>query len=163
MFDTKPQKSNTLWKILPVAIVIFAALVAGVSYLQRTAAPPPGPVEGVLRAGDPDFDWYNKYVMLESRGIKMGKNFAGKRMVMFSGVVENGGEKYLDVVEVKLTLFNYDEPVFDRLSLPIRPAPHTPPVEPLKSRAFTVYLENIPGEWLASRAEMEIHGFRFAN
>ena len=143
------------------AVVLFGVLLWIFWYASQTAPKEQGPLTSVLRAGDPDYAWYAKYVQLESRGIKMGKSFADKRMVMFAGVVDNGGEKSLDVVEVKLTLFNYDQAVFEKVTTPIRPGRHTPPIRPLKRRAFTVYLEDLPGEWMASRAEMRINGFRF--
>lgn len=163
MFETSVEKKkpNLIWKILPAAVALFGALVALVAYLGPEAPDEQGPLTGVLHKGDPDYQWYSKYVDLESGGIKMGKNFAGKRMVIFSGVIKNGGEKALDVVEVKLTLFNRSDPVYEVVKEAIRPGPYTPPIRSLHDRAFTIYLENIPGEWRASQAEMEIHGFRF--
>ncbi len=122
----------------------------------------PAELSGVLRQGDPDFQWYAKYVTLESQSIKMAKNFAGNRMVIFTGVIENGGEKDLDVVEVELVLFNFDEPIHREVRVPISPTSHyTPPVPPLSSRAFTLYMDEFPPQWQASSAEIAIHGFRF--
>jgi hypothetical protein len=91
----------------------------------------------------------------------MGLNFAGKRIVKFAGIVENGGERDIDVVEVKLSFFNYDEVVWETTRTPIRPGPYTPPVRPLSERAFAFYSEEIPEGWKASHAEMSLAGFRF--
>ncbi len=163
MFETGTQqkKSSLLWKILPAAVAIFAVIVVVIVYLGQDHKAPEGPVTGVFHRGDPDFEWYSKYVGLESRGIKMAKNFAGNRMVIFSGVVKNGGEKTLDTVEVKVTLFNKSEPVFDAVRYAVRPGPYTPPIPSLQDRAFTLYVDDFPSKWEASRAEMEIEGFRF--
>jgi len=155
------QKSK-IWTYLPIAGVVFASIVAFMLILGRPDPRLSEPVTGVLQAGDPDYEWYSKHMNLENRGIKMTKSFSGKRMVIFAGVIENGGEKLLDVVEIKLTLFNQDEPVFSSFKTPVRPGRYTPPIPSLKSRAFTVYLDEFPSKWLASRAEMEIHGFRFS-
>ncbi|MFQ5738552.1 MAG: hypothetical protein ACE5JX_06030 [Acidobacteriota bacterium] len=161
MFETRPKRDSTLWKVLPLGALLFGALVLFFVYLGRSQQTSHEPLTGILREPSPDYRWYSKYVTLEKGGIKMGKNFAGKRMVMFAGVVDNGGEKSLDVVEVKLTLFNHDEPVWSAVRVPIRPGPYTRPIPPLQKRGFTLYLEDIPGTWRATNAEMEISGFRF--
>ncbi len=164
MFESaaRERKPRFPWWVLPLAVVVLGGIVAAFSYFGAINRPPAGPLTGVLHAPDPDYHWYSKYVRLESRGIKLGKNFAGKRMVIFSGVVHNEGERILDVVQVKLTLFNHDEAVYEVVKEALRPGPYTPPLPSLQDRAFTIYLEDIPGQWRASNAEMEITGFRFA-
>ncbi|MBI4445813.1 MAG: hypothetical protein HY645_07870 [Acidobacteria bacterium] len=152
-----------LWKILPIVTLLVLAVLLGIAYLMEPAPEVPDELTGILRAGDSDYDWYSKYVELRNPLVKMGKNFAGKRMVMFSGIIENNGEKTLDVVEVKLIFFNADVPVWEIIRIPIRPgARHrTPPIEPLEQRGFTLYVEQLPENWQASNAEMAISGFRF--
>jgi hypothetical protein len=115
----------------------------------------------LVRTGDPDFEWYKEYVELREPKIQMGLNFAGNRIVMLSGIIENGGERSLDVVELKVVFFNYEEPVWETARTPIRPGPYTPPIPPLSSRGFSFYIEKIPEKWMSSHAEMSIHGFRF--
>ena len=126
-------------------------------------APKNEEIIAILHQGDPDFEWYEKYMTLKDPRVKMGRNYRGNRMVMFSGLVENGGEKTLDVVEVKLTFFNADVLVWETARIPIRPRPgtYTPPLRPFGRRGFTLYVENVPENWQASNAEMSIHGFRF--
>ena len=94
--------------------------------------------------------------------MEMGLNFAGNRIVKFAGTINNGGEKALDIVEVKLAFFNYDELVWETTRTPIRPGPYTPPIPPLSERAFSFYFEKIPERWKASHSEMSLQGFRFA-
>ena len=165
MFDTQGRRnsSTTLWKILPFAAIGFLALVGGMVYLLQPEPETSVQLTGIQRQGDPDYEWYRKYVKLEKPQISMGRNFAGKRMVMFSGRIENGGEKSLDLVEVKLVFFNYEKPVWEMTRIPIRPAPgsYTLPIEPFETRGFTLYVEDVPEQWRASYAEMDIHGFRF--
>ncbi len=149
------------WKYLPAALALCIAIAALVVYLGRSGVTPPEELTGVLHAGDPDFEWYSRYVELVSPKIEMGLNFAGNRIVSLSGVIRNQGEKTLDVVEIKVVFFNYDQPVQETVRVPIRPGPYTPPIPPLTDRAFGFYIEKIPEGWLASHAEMSIHGFRF--
>ena len=158
--EEQPKSGPSLLLILIPVALGFATLLAGIFYwTSRESAP--ASLEGVVRSPDPDYEWYSEHLELEGGDIKMGKNFAGHRVIIFSGVVNNNGERTVDVVEVKLTLFNYDEPVFETTRMPIKPGGYTPPIGPLSSRSFTLYLEDIPGNWLASHAEMELNGFRF--
>jgi hypothetical protein len=100
---------------------------------------------------------------LRDTNIQMGLNFARKRIVMVSGVLSNKGERAVDVLEVKLTFFNYEKPVTEMVRTPLRPGAYTPPVEPLTERGFSFYIEEIPAGWLSSHAELSLSGFRFAS
>jgi hypothetical protein len=163
MFENQSQSGSgrLLWKIIPFSVVLFAALAAAVVYLGE-GDEAPEQLNGILRSGHSDYEWYSQYVSLESGKIQMGKNFAGHRMVIFSGTIENTGERSLDVIEIRLTLFNYEDSVFETVRTPIKPGGYTPVLGPFASRSFTLYLENLPGSWQASHAEMELNGFRFS-
>lgn len=160
MFE-QPQRKSALWRILPLAALIFVAIVAIVLLLSRAGKVDSEALTGVLHRGDPDFDWYKKYVELVDPRLNMGGNFAGGRIVMCSGTIDNGGERTIDVVEIKISLFNYDVLIYDTIRTPIRPGPYTPPIESLTKRSFTFYLEDIPEGWMRSHAEMSISGLRF--
>jgi len=163
MFEQPQQKKSSLvWKIMPLALILFAILVAGAIYLTQFDQVELEELSGVLYKGDPNFDWYEKYVELTNPKIEMGLNFAGKRIVKFAGLIENEGEKTLDIVEVKLSFFNYDELVWETTKTPVRPGPYTPAIPPLSNRSFSLYFEKIPEGWKASHAEMSLQGFRFS-
>jgi hypothetical protein len=163
MFEQRQAERTTLiWKVLPLALGVFAILVGGAIYLSIHTPVEEGELKGIFHRGDADFDWYSQYVKLKNPKIEMGLNFAGKRIVKFAGLIENNGEKSLDVVEVKLSFFNYDELVWETTRTPIRPGPYTPPVKPLSDRAFNFYFEKIPDGWKANEAEMSVEGFRFS-
>jgi len=163
MFEQRQQrKAGLFWKIMPLALLVFALLVAGALYLTQFDKVDQEELSGVLHKGDPEYEWYEKYVELKNPKIEMGLNFAGNRIVKFAGLIENGGEKALDVVEINLSFFNYEELVWATTRTPIRPGPYTPPIPPLTNRAFSLYFEEIPRGWQASHAEMSLAGFRFA-
>ena len=163
MFEQPEKRPSLLLKIMPIAALILIAVVALLIYDSRRPRAESEELTGVIRAGDPMFDWYENYLRLEedTLRIELGQNFAGQRMVMFSGVIDNGGERTVDVVEVKLVLFNYEEPVWEATRRPVQPGPYTPPIPPLGRRSFTLYLGEFPDEWHAGNAEMSINGFRF--
>lgn len=172
MFDQiKDQESSStplLWKILPVALLIFGTIAAIIFYVTQESPSdegksPADEITGILTEGDPQFERYRQNVELIEQNIQMGLNFAGNRIVMVSGVIENRGERELDVVRVKLTFFNYEEPIHEIIRTPVQPGPYISSVSPLGQTPFDFYVEEIPEGWLASTAEMTIHGFRFAD
>ena len=166
MFEA-PEKSRSvdLWKSLVLGVLVVAIVVTGLIALLMTGDSTKVELAGVIRAGDPTFDWYRGYLKLEDPKIQMGKSFTGSRVVMFSAIIRNGGEKMVDVVEVELSFFNYDELVWKTVRTPIRPEPrnYIPAIEPLEERGFTLYLEEIPKKWQATNAELDIFGFRFTS
>jgi len=156
------NRSSLFWKVLVAAVVVsIAGLVALLYFTQETPESSP-PLAAVIRSDDPDFERYSSQLAFEDRGIRMLKNFTGSRMVLFAGAVTNHSDHTLDVVEVRLILFNAHEPVFESFRTPIRPGPYTPALLSGATRGFTLYLEDFPKNWWASRAEMEISGIRFA-
>lgn len=161
MFEQRPPSKSPAWKYLPIAGGIFLVLVGLAIYFSGIRHHEPEEITGVLRADDPDFKWYRQYVELKDPKLSMSLNLAGKRMVTLAGVIENYGEKTLDVVEIKVVFFNYETPVWETERMPIQPGPYTPPIRPLTKRSVTFFVEDIPENWLAGHAEMSIHGFRF--
>ena len=164
MFEA-PKSSHLInsWKSLGIGFVAVAIVVIGLIALSMSGDNKPVELVGVIRAGDPMFDWYRGYLKLENPKIQMGKSFTGSRMVMFSATIRNGGEKMLDVVEVQLSLFNQDQLVWETVRTPIRPEKrhYTPAIDPLEGRGFTLYMEEIPEKWHATNAEIDLYGFRF--
>ena len=163
MFETSPgSRSGLFWKVMVgVGLTVGAVAAAAIALYEPEPEEPAKPLVGILHKGDPDYSWYRQHLELRDPRVKIAKNLAGKRMVIFSGVLENNGEKALDVVEVKLAFFNYDEHVWDTVRTPVRPGRYTPPVKSLSQRGFTLYVQDVPKGWLASHAEMDIDGFRF--
>jgi hypothetical protein len=169
MFEQLGEKNRPdrklLWRVIPLAALVFAAIIAVLVFFAFDKPSVSATLSGVLREGDPNFEWYKKYVSIEqeSQKIQLGTNYAGDKIVMFSGVINNGGEKNLDVVEVRVVLFNYEQPVWETVRVPIRPEPRIPPIPPLGRRSFSLYVETLPEAWNAGQAEMWVHGFRFAD
>jgi hypothetical protein len=98
---------------------------------------------------------------LESPQVQMSKSLSGNRLVIFSAIIENNGERAVDVVEVELSFFNYDTRISSVIRTPLRPGTYTPPIRTFEKRGFTLYVEDLPPNWLAQSAEIAILGFRF--
>lgn len=163
MLEGVTEKNPSLfWKVLVTAVALLIIGLVALLYFTQETPELRSPLEAVICSDDPDFELYSRQLEFEDRGIQMLKNFTGSRMVLFTGAVTNHSDRTLDVVEVRLILFNAHEPVFESFRTPIRPGPYTPSLLSGETRGFTLYLEDFPKNWWASRAEMEISGFRFA-
>jgi len=162
MFQTNAAaRTKEHWKIL-IPVGLAAILLASVVIFMHEPKPKERKeLTGVLREGDSDYGWYREHVSLTGPRLQMAKNIAGNRMAVFSATIENQGERALDVVEMKMIFFNYDTPVWETTRTPIRPGAYTAPIQPMKKRSFTLYIQDLPRDWMSTRAEMDINGFRF--
>jgi len=158
--EEKPRSPH-FWQIIVIAGVLFVCATGLLLFFLQQGTAQEAPLTRILHAGDPDYEWYGKYMALENHQVKMGKNFAGNRFVIFSAIIENNGERTVDVVEVELSFFNYDTRISSVIRTPLRPGTYTPPMRTFEKRGFTLYVEELPPNWLAQNAELAIHGFRF--
>jgi len=152
-----------LKKFFLILLPALVLLAAGYVFLTHTSQSSVDELEGILREGDPSFEEYKDQVTLRNSRIQMGLNFNRKRVVMFSGEIENRGDKVLDVVELKIMYFNYEELIDTVYKTPLRPGPYTEPIQPLTSGNYSFYIEEFPGRWKGSECEVYINGFRFAD
>jgi hypothetical protein len=166
MFEAKTaNRTPHFWKFALASAAILVVILSVIVFLLQQRGPEDATLTGVLHQGDPDYDWYRKYIRLKEPQVKMTSSFSGNQLVLFSSIIENRGERTVDVVEVELRFFNYDDLVSTTVKTPIRPGAgsRTPPIETFEERGFTLYLEDLPQEWLALHAEMAIHGIRFVD
>ena len=163
MFEHNPdEKKSGLRKVVVPALAVLVLALAGYIYFSHTGQSSVEELTGVLREGDPGYEAYKDLVGLKGSRIQMGLNFNRKRVVMFSGEIENRGDKVLDVVELRIMYFNYEELIDTVLKTPIRPGPYTKAIPPLTSGPYNFYIEEFPGRWKGSECEVYINGFRFA-
>jgi hypothetical protein len=164
MFESKAaERSTHFWKFVLASVAILAVVLTVIVFLLLQSGPDEAPLTGILREGAPDYEWYRKYIRLKDLQVKMTSSFSGNRLVIFSAVIENRGERMVDVVEVELSFFNYDDLISTTVRTPIQPGPvsRTPAIETFEERGFTLYLEDLPEKWMALHVEMAIHGIRF--
>lgn len=157
---TGPRKEPRTWWSCALLSTLLVAPVSWSSCHQAGSSEQE--LTGILHEGDPEFDRYRSHVELSDTKIQMGLNFNKKRIVMLSGVIANTGDRAIDVVQVKVSFFNYEELVAESVHTPLQPGPYTPAIAPLSQWAFSFYIEDIPKGWGASHAEMSLYGFRFA-
>ncbi len=129
-------------------------------YFSHTGQSSLDDLTGTVREGDLEYESYKENVSLKNSRIQMGLNFNKKRVVMFSGEIENRGEMTIDVVELKIMYFNYEELIDTVIKTPLRPGPYSKAIEPLTSGTYNFYIEDFPGRWKGGECEVYINGFR---
>lgn len=150
-------------KYILSALFLIALISAGYVYFSHTGQSDPDELTGIVRAGDLEYEAYKGNVILKNSRIQMGLNFNRKRVVMFSGEIENRGDKTVDVVELRIMYFNYEELIDTVIRTPLRPGPYSKAIEPLTSGTYNFYIEDFPGRWKGGECEVYINGFRLVD
>lgn len=161
--------------IMLAAAVLLAGIIYALLHLQggRVQSGETRTLEGVLRAGSPEFDNYRSYVRIPQEQVKaeLWDNLRGDRFAVIAGTMTNYGDRKLEAVELKIRLYDlYDRVLIERIAAPFRPGAKTPrgdtikgPLEFGQPFRFTVRIENIPEYWNPKRVDVELNGLKFAN
>lgn len=159
--EIQPEKSRSLplTRVFPIVGLVLIALVAGVALLvpRKEAA---GELKGILSESDPGFADYQSDLSIQDSKLSLTRNLAGANAIVASGLLTNEGNRSVDVVQVRVMLFNGRQKLWETVKTPVRPS-ELGPLRPLEERRFTLYVEGLPEDWRRSTAEMEISGFRF--
>jgi len=162
----KPSRAAVL--IVTVCLLVLAA--AGVilyARYQKQSRPPQaeGPVivPGMLHAGDSNFEYYKTKVRIENPRASLGITFSKTRVAFISGIISNEGDRKLEAVELKITLFDvYNKFSTQAVRTPIRPGTgFYKPMEPLEKRTFSVGIESVEQLWNPKHVEIEITGLKY--
>ncbi len=155
---------------LRIALLISALLIAALlAYYFYSKAHPLQDgirvsVPGMLHEGDAEFDNYRSFVKILHAKAELAVNFRGDRIAVVSGSVLNQGEKRLDAVELKISLFDNEGKVLrEETRTPLRPdIGLKQPLSSLEKRSFIIWMESIPLIWDPSKVNIELTGSRFA-
>jgi hypothetical protein len=156
---------------IAIALVLIAAMAVAVFFLVRRQkeAQPQGEkaapiyVPGLTHPGDPDFEYYKHYVRIENAKATLGLTFSKARIAMISGIIANEGDRKLEAVELKVTLFDiYGKVDKEVIRYPIRPGlPPNRPMEPLEKRTFTIAIESVEQLWNPNKVEVSMSGLKY--
>jgi len=158
-------RPNTLLYALGIFIIAAAALYFYGKYHQ---APTPGADEpviipGLVRPGNPDFEYYLRKVSLTGVRATLGTNFAKNRIAIISGIINNDGDRKLEALEIHVSLYDvYNKLSKERTATPLRPGIGIKrAMDPLEKREFTIWIEPIEQLWNPRRVEVEITGLKY--
>jgi hypothetical protein len=155
-----------------IAIPLLAIAIGGFSWYILTTPPQPKvqgeqpyiPPDGLLRAGNSEFDRYQDFFRIDSVKGKILFNFANDRAIMVSGMFENRGEKYVDAAEIKLTFLDPEGKLIkERIAAPLRPETGMRmPMKGLERRNWSVRFDNMPVDLKVGDLTVVLTGLKFA-
>ena len=171
-----PGATPTGRKRLPlqwmIALPLLLIVVVAFSWYILTTPPPPKvqgeqpyiPPEGLMRAGNPEFDRYQDFFRIDSVKGKIIFNFANDRAIMVTGMFENRGEKYVEAAEVKLTFLDPEGKLIkERVAAPLRPEIGLKvPMKGLERRSWGVRFDNMPVDLKVGDLTVVLTGLKFA-
>lgn len=172
MLEFKSQTRPPVRLMIPflalgVVVIAGTALFLYVRHQENvTPAGPAGPVhvEGIVRAGDPSFEYYKSRVKIERVRASLSITFSKARVATVSGLIVNDGDRHLDAVEMKIGLYDvYGKLSKEKTAFALRPGlgiAYTP-MEPLEKRFFAINVENIEQLWNPQHVEYEVTGLKF--
>jgi hypothetical protein len=167
--------SETEKSVRPIAIaiasVVIVVMIVAVFFAvrhQKESQPQaekaaPVYVPGMAHPGDPNFEYYKQYVRIENARASLGLTFSKARIAMISGIIANEGDRKLEAVELKVTLYDvYGKPDKEVIRYPIRPglSPNRP-MEPLEKRTFTIAIESVEQLWNPNKVQVEMTGLKY--
>ncbi len=163
----KPFRPAILFIALGVLVVAFCAVYGLIRYQKRMQPPgAPGPivVEGLLRPGDPNFEYYKNKIRLEDVKAGLGISFSQTRFATVSGIISNEGDRKLVALELHVALFDvYGKLSKEKTAFALRPGAgySVKPMEPLERRTFSISIENIEQLWNPKQLVVEITGLKY--
>ncbi len=168
-FTSEPETPARPTLLIIAAAVLTVAAVSlffFVRYQKRIQpASPAGPVvvPGMLHAGNTNFEYYKKKIRIENPKASLGISFNKTRVAFISGIIVNDGDRKLEALELKITLFDlYNKLSKERIATPLRPGVGLyKPMEPLEKRSFTVGVESVEQLWDPKHVEIEITGLKY--
>ncbi len=169
-FTSETRKTISPVTILITVGIMVIALAGGFAVFRyQKGHPPPtsaGPVvvPGLLRPGDPNFEYYKSKVRIENVKATLGISFSGARTATVAGLVVNDGDRKLDALELHVKLFDaWGKPSKDRTAFALRPGAgySSKPMEPLEKRTFVIGIESVEQYWNPKQIEYEITGLRY--
>jgi hypothetical protein len=168
-FTSEPRKTFNPVKIYitGAVILLLGALVLAMIHYRGTAPKTgtnPVVVEGLLRPGNTNFDYYKTRVRIESVKASLGISFNSARIAMINGVILNDGDRKLEAVELHITLYDkYGKISKERTAFALRPGAGmvNRPMEPLERRSFTIGIEAVEVMWDPTQVTYEVTGLKY--
>ena len=155
-----------------IAIPLLVMAIGGFSWYILTTPPRPKvlgeqpytPPEGLLRAGNAEFERYQDFFRIDSVKGTIVFNFANDRAIIVSGMFENRGEKYVDAAEIKLTFLDPEGKLIkERIAAPLRSETGMRmPMKGLERRNWGVRFENMPVDLKVGDLTVVLTGLKFA-
>jgi len=167
-FTSQPQKAFNPVKLF-IALGVVVVLLGGVFlyvHFQGGAQSKTGTttVEGLLRPGNTNFEYYKNRIQIENVKASLGISFNNARIAMIQGIILNDGDRKLEALELHITLFDvWGKVSKERTAFALRPGTGLSgkPMEPLERRPFEIGVESVEYYWNPKQITYEITGLKY--
>jgi hypothetical protein len=169
-FTSEPQKTFPSIKLF-IVLGVLAVLLGGVllfTRYQRRTQPPSGPpsvaVQGLLRPGNTDFEYYKNKIQIENVKATLGISYSNARTAMIQGILVNDGSRKLEALELHIILYDmWGKVSKERTAFALRPGTgfNAKAMEPLEKRTFTIGVESVEYYWNPKQIAYEITGLKY--
>ena len=154
-----PEEKSRRTLIIVIAIVA-AVLIGGFFYLllRRTVATAPPTLQGAIRPGSPDWDKYNKLIVLDEQDADEAKRALGDTVMSLHATVRNLTGRTITGLEIRGAVVDHDgRPVKER-TLVVSPGRQAE-LEPNKTMKAALMLEGFSDSDDRANIKMEVTGF----
>ncbi len=169
-FTSEPQKT-----FRPVTFIItlgvLAVLLGGIflySRYQRGMQSRAGAsaivVPGLIRSGNSNFEYYKSRIRIENAKASLAISFNNARIALISGIIVNDGDRRLEALELRITLYDvWGKVSKERTAFALRPGAgySGKPMEPLEQRPFSIGVEAVEYYWDPKQISYEITGLKY--
>jgi len=157
----KKKVSPTVVGIVLLAVALVGLTITLIILLERDVPKfkeGRSVYQGVVRRGEAGFDNYTPYLRIVDAAGMVSENMLGAQQAVIVGQLVNQGNRVVDVVEIKGTLYGPDDKLIQEfVKTPLQP---DFPLLPMEMRKFSLWVEPFPPEWLTGRIDVEINGYR---
>jgi hypothetical protein len=172
-FNSEPPKSSSSLKIIMAGVCIVILLVGLLVYMNHkrsvsvdrgSPGSPGSQIEGMLRPGNTNFEYYKKKIKIDNLKASLGINFNNTRTAMISGTMTNEGDRTVEAVEIHISLYDvWGKLSKERTALILRPVNGMlgKPLGPLEKRLFSVGIESVELYWDPKQISYEITGLKY--
>ncbi|HMJ26430.1 MAG TPA: FxLYD domain-containing protein [Pyrinomonadaceae bacterium] len=147
--------------LIIVFAIVAAVLIGGFFYLllRKTVAPTaPATLQGAIRPGSPDWDKYNKLIVLDEQEADEAKRALGDTVMSLHATVRNLTGRTITGLEIKGAVVDHDGRSVKERTIAVIPGRQAE-LEPNKTMKVAVMLEGFSDGDDRANIKLEVTGF----
>jgi hypothetical protein len=147
--------------LIIVFAIVAAVLIGGFFYLllRKTVAPtPPATLQGAIRPGSPDWDKYNKLIVLDEQEADEAKRALGDTVMSLHATVRNLTGRTITGLEIKGAVVDHDGRSVKERTMVVIPGRQAE-LEPNKTMKVALMLEGFSDSDDRANIKLEVAGF----
>jgi hypothetical protein len=149
-------------KVLIIVVAAIAAVaIGGFFYLlmRKSVAPSPPPtLQGAIRPGSPDWDKYNKLIVLDDPEADEAKRALGDTVMTLHTTARNFTGRAITGLEVRGAVVDHDNKAVKERTLVVIPG-RQPELDPNKTMRVSILIDGFSDSDDRANIRMQVTGF----